>query len=93
MVSHPMWVTRHRPAPGGDKQAATHNCAHSRVSLTQKQPWAVARSAWPHHKQIQKTTHTTGPTSEIPLASVCTELFGGNNFLEFSRMFMKLSEY
>lgn len=40
---HPTWVTMHRPAPGGDAQAATHNHANSRASLTQKQPPAV----WP----------------------------------------------
>lgn len=63
-----MWVTMHRPAPGagggGDIQATTYNRANSGVSLTQKQPQAVARIAWPHHKKIQVTTHTKGQISK-----------------------------
>lgn len=53
---------------------------------------AVARMAWPHHKKIQMTTHTEGQISNRFLWQAYV-LFVGNHFPEFSRMFMKLSEY
>lgn len=55
------------PCSWGNTQAATRSRTNSGISLTPKQPRAVTRMAWPHHKKIQTTTRTTKQISNRSL--------------------------